>query len=115
MKKGRNNKKKSPPCEKYEKENPTVSARVPKETRDSFECKQKGVTPPWILLSQKSRIVAVSTTIGKKKSISLAVRLLSSLLCWFRLTRRENSFLLETSKHFSYERSYALFKGMAGQ
>jgi len=34
MKKRRNNKKKSPSREKFEKENPTVSARVPKETRD---------------------------------------------------------------------------------
>lgn len=36
MKKGRNNKKKSPSREKYEKENPTVSAQVPKETRDGL-------------------------------------------------------------------------------
>lgn len=34
MKRGKNNKKKSPSREKYEKENPTVSGRVPKETRD---------------------------------------------------------------------------------
>jgi len=34
MKKGMGNKKKSPSRERYEKENPTVSARVPKETRD---------------------------------------------------------------------------------
>ena len=30
------NKKKSPSRERYEKENPTVSARVPKETRDKL-------------------------------------------------------------------------------
>ena len=34
MKRGKNNKKKSTSREKYEKENPTVSGRVPKETRD---------------------------------------------------------------------------------
>jgi len=34
MKKGMSNKKKSPSRERYEKENPTISARVPKETRD---------------------------------------------------------------------------------
>jgi len=36
MKKGMSNKKKSPSRERYEKENPTVSARVPKETRDKL-------------------------------------------------------------------------------
>jgi len=36
MKKGKNNKKKSPSREKYEKENPTVSGRMPKEKRDKF-------------------------------------------------------------------------------
>ena len=34
MKRGKNKKKKSPSRDKFEKENPTVSARVPKETRD---------------------------------------------------------------------------------
>ncbi len=34
MKKGKSNKKKSPSREKYEKENPTVSARLPKKTRE---------------------------------------------------------------------------------
>lgn len=34
MKRGKNNGKKSPSRGKYEKGNPTVSARVPKETRD---------------------------------------------------------------------------------
>jgi len=34
MKRGKNNKKKSTSREKYEKENPTVSAWVSKETRD---------------------------------------------------------------------------------
>jgi hypothetical protein len=36
MKKGMGNKKKSPSRERYEKENPTVSARVPAETRDKL-------------------------------------------------------------------------------
>jgi deoxycytidylate deaminase len=36
MKKGKSNKKKSPSREKYEKENPTVSGRMPKEKRDKF-------------------------------------------------------------------------------
>ena len=36
MKKGMSNKKKSPSRERYEKENPTVSGRMPKEKRDKF-------------------------------------------------------------------------------
>jgi len=36
MKKGMNNKKKSPSRERYEKKKPTVSARVPKETRNKL-------------------------------------------------------------------------------
>jgi len=36
MKRGKNNRKKSPSREKYEKENPTVSARLPKEKRDKL-------------------------------------------------------------------------------
>ena len=36
MKRGKNNKKKSPSRENYEKENPTVSGRMPKEKRDKL-------------------------------------------------------------------------------
>jgi len=36
MKKGMSNKKKSPSRERYEKENPTVSGRMPREKRDKF-------------------------------------------------------------------------------
>jgi len=36
MKKAEAKKRKSPSRERYEKENPTVSARVPKETRDKL-------------------------------------------------------------------------------
>ena len=36
MKKGRNNKQRPPSRERYEKENPTVSGRMPKEKRDKF-------------------------------------------------------------------------------
>ena len=36
MKKGKNNKGKPPSRKKYEEENPTVSARVPKETRHNL-------------------------------------------------------------------------------
>jgi hypothetical protein len=36
MKKGRNNRKKSPSREKYEKEHPTVSARLPIEVREKL-------------------------------------------------------------------------------
>ena len=36
MKRGKNNKKKSPSREKYENENPTVSARLPVEKRDKL-------------------------------------------------------------------------------
>jgi hypothetical protein len=36
MKRGKSSKKKAPSREKYEKENPTVSARLPKEKRDKL-------------------------------------------------------------------------------
>jgi len=36
MKRGKNNKGKPPSRKKYEKENPTVSGRMPKEKRDKF-------------------------------------------------------------------------------
>ena len=36
MKRGKNNKKKSPSRENYEKENPTVSGRMPKEKHDKL-------------------------------------------------------------------------------
>jgi hypothetical protein len=36
MKRGKNNKKKSPSRDRYDKENPTVSGRMPKEKRDKF-------------------------------------------------------------------------------
>ncbi len=48
MKKGRSNKKKSPSRERYEKENPTVSGRIPKETRHNLllNLKKLGMTLP---------------------------------------------------------------------
>ena len=48
MKKGMSNKKKSPSRERYEKENPTVSGRIPKETRHNLllNLKKMGMTLP---------------------------------------------------------------------
>jgi hypothetical protein len=48
MRKATNNKKKSPSRERYEKENPTVSARIPKETRHKLlsNLKELGMTLP---------------------------------------------------------------------
>ena len=48
MKKGMSNKKKSPSRERYEKENPTVSGRIPKETRHNLllNLKKIGMTLP---------------------------------------------------------------------
>jgi len=51
MKKGLSNKKKSPSRERYEKENPTVSGRIPKETRHNLllNLKKIGMTLPGAL------------------------------------------------------------------